>query len=339
MLRRSPRLTPAALAARRANALKSTGPRTERGKARVALNPLKHGRYAVNLPERLARAGCLRDEAEWHKIRARIAQVFEPTFGLPEPSDGEPGEPRQGAKPGSDFGFDTTGPRLQKRMDRLANWVWCSHRDWQQQWGAQLESSSEIALNHVRLSHRVARTALRTSNWIPPQIRIHNPWVRLGLVFYAQRRRGWMLQQLTDLIVAWGTSAGSPARSGGATGLPMLDLASEMETGLRSRVYELARPRFWEQMRYCLDREGNYHPELRGRFRQRRRELRAAGLGMLLEPHPILAMLRQEKEGWTGAGEAGLPRPAAWSKKSTKIFVDNTNVFVVRCAHDEPKRD
>ena len=34
-LRRSPQLTPGSLAARRANALKSTGPRTARGKARV----------------------------------------------------------------------------------------------------------------------------------------------------------------------------------------------------------------------------------------------------------------------------------------------------------------
>jgi len=102
-----------------------------------------------------------------------------------------------------------------------------------------------------------------------------------------------MLQQLTDLIVA---RAGSTARGGCATGLPALDLASEMETGLRSHIYDLGRPRFWEQMRYCLDREGNYHPELRGWFRQYRRELRAAGAGMWLEPHPVLTFLRQEAE-------------------------------------------
>jgi hypothetical protein len=39
-LRRSPRLTPRFLAARRANALKSTGPRAPCGKARVSLNAL-----------------------------------------------------------------------------------------------------------------------------------------------------------------------------------------------------------------------------------------------------------------------------------------------------------
>jgi hypothetical protein len=42
-LRKPPVLTPASLAARRANALKSTGPRTPEGKQRVMLNALKHG--------------------------------------------------------------------------------------------------------------------------------------------------------------------------------------------------------------------------------------------------------------------------------------------------------
>jgi hypothetical protein len=56
-LRKRRCLTPASLAARRADALKSTGPRTERGKARVALNPLKHGRRAVALRDGLAREG------------------------------------------------------------------------------------------------------------------------------------------------------------------------------------------------------------------------------------------------------------------------------------------
>jgi hypothetical protein len=42
-LRRSPVLTPAALRARRLNSLKSTGPRTARGKAWSCLNALRHG--------------------------------------------------------------------------------------------------------------------------------------------------------------------------------------------------------------------------------------------------------------------------------------------------------
>lgn len=286
MLRRSPRLTPASLAARRANALKSTGPRTEAGKARVALNPLRHGRYAVNLPDRLTRAGYVRSAAEWREIRARIAQVFEPTLGMSEPNKGGLPEYRHDTKPGAGPDHASPGPTFEKKMDRLANWVWCWHRDWQQQFGAELESPLESYANQTRLTPRVPRLA---------QIRIHNFWARLGLVFYVQHQRGWMLQQLTDLIVTWQTK-GPEGAVRAAASLPRLELAFGMETGLRSRVYDLARPRFWERMRYCLDREGNYHPELRGRFRQRRRELRDGGLGWLLEPHPILTLLRQEAE-------------------------------------------
>jgi hypothetical protein len=56
-LRRSPQLTPASLAARRANALKSTGPRSAAGKARSCLNALRHGRRARDLRAMLARTG------------------------------------------------------------------------------------------------------------------------------------------------------------------------------------------------------------------------------------------------------------------------------------------
>ncbi len=56
-LRRSPQLTPASLAARRANALHSTGPRTAAGKARSCLNALRHGRRARDLRGKLARIG------------------------------------------------------------------------------------------------------------------------------------------------------------------------------------------------------------------------------------------------------------------------------------------
>ncbi len=56
-LRKSPVRTAAMLAANRANAKKCTGPSTAEGKARVALNALKHGRRADRLPEKLPRAG------------------------------------------------------------------------------------------------------------------------------------------------------------------------------------------------------------------------------------------------------------------------------------------
>ncbi len=48
-LRKSPTRSPALLAANRANARNSTGPRTARGKAQVTLNALKQGGYAGRL--------------------------------------------------------------------------------------------------------------------------------------------------------------------------------------------------------------------------------------------------------------------------------------------------
>jgi cytoskeletal protein CcmA (bactofilin family) len=114
-LRHSPRLTPASLAARRANALKSTGPRTQCGKARVALNPLKHGRRAVALQEKLARAGGYREgEALYCRIR-----------GLRRPSL------RHG-----------TIPTVTR--DRLANWIWVVQREWRRR--VSIRTNPECAL-------------------------------------------------------------------------------------------------------------------------------------------------------------------------------------------------
>jgi hypothetical protein len=56
-LRKSPVKTPALLAANRLNAQKCTGPKTSAGKARAALNALKHGQRATNLPAKIQAAG------------------------------------------------------------------------------------------------------------------------------------------------------------------------------------------------------------------------------------------------------------------------------------------
>src|SRR5271167_503966 len=55
-LRRSPTRTPALLAANRANAQKSTGPRTPEGKNRVALSAVRHGLHAPNFLSALAKS-------------------------------------------------------------------------------------------------------------------------------------------------------------------------------------------------------------------------------------------------------------------------------------------
>jgi len=56
-IRKSPLRTPALLAANRANALKSTGPRTGRGKARSRLNALRTGQYVRDLRGHLETLG------------------------------------------------------------------------------------------------------------------------------------------------------------------------------------------------------------------------------------------------------------------------------------------
>jgi len=98
-LRRAACLTPESLTARRANALKSPGPRTPRGKARISFNALKHGQYAARsarLRERLIRAGYERQEELYGLIRSKIAQ----TFGTPDHNS-------------------------RQHADRLTNLVWC----------------------------------------------------------------------------------------------------------------------------------------------------------------------------------------------------------------------
>ena len=75
-LRRSPLLTPASLAARRANALKSTGPRTERGKQRTRLNRLLHGGRLRLIPT-LARQP-LGQQLEFAHIYAALHKALVP---------------------------------------------------------------------------------------------------------------------------------------------------------------------------------------------------------------------------------------------------------------------
>jgi len=77
MLRKSPTRTEAFLAANRRNALKSTGPRTARGKAWSCMNNLKHGRYCKRLPEKLAAAGDHGGAALYQKVRGEIGTAFE----------------------------------------------------------------------------------------------------------------------------------------------------------------------------------------------------------------------------------------------------------------------
>jgi hypothetical protein len=76
MLRKPPTRTPEFLAANRRNAMKSTGPRTEEGKAVSALNALKHGGYAQQLPETLLSTGHRGSTELYQRVRREITDTF-----------------------------------------------------------------------------------------------------------------------------------------------------------------------------------------------------------------------------------------------------------------------
>ena len=118
-LRKTPLRSPAFLAANRANAQKSTGPRTPQGKARVSFNSFKHGRYAARpeeLAERLLRGGCHREAALYRQVRWQIGQTFRPH-----------------------------GEADWNRLYRLSAWVWC-FRTGLGRSGAKLGAKPECAI-------------------------------------------------------------------------------------------------------------------------------------------------------------------------------------------------
>ena len=131
-LRRSATLTPDSLAAHQANARKSRGPRTPRGRACVSFNAFKHGRFAARAPllrQRLLAAGFEDEEERYGRIRSRIAQ----TFG-------------------------GTDPHSRRQVDRLAASVWYCF--------AQLRLSGTIRECAVESRGKQSRLLARSLNWM-----------------------------------------------------------------------------------------------------------------------------------------------------------------------------
>jgi len=127
-LRKSPTRTLALLAANRANAQKSTGPRTPQGKARVALNGLKHGHYSAGLQERLVRAGDREGESQYRWFGSEITQAFRFPSGMTRPED-------------------------RRQAERLATAAWCAARN-----AARLDTKPECAV--LSMSDRVQHQLL-----------------------------------------------------------------------------------------------------------------------------------------------------------------------------------
>ena len=218
-LRKSPVRTPALLAANRANAQKSTGPRTPQGKALVSFNAFKHGRYAARpeeLAERLLRAGCHREAALYRQVRWQIRQVFRPQ-----------------------------AQASWRRLDQLSAWIWC-FRTRLRRLGSKPESS-------LFSDEEAPRVTSRT------RIRVEDPYRRIGVVFWVQRRRYWNPRRIGRVLAALDP-------------VPAIEELRKLEGGLRCLVFRMHRPRNWDE-RFCygLDREGNFRPELYAEYRARAR--------------------------------------------------------------------
>ncbi len=192
-LRKCPTRTPALLAANRANAQKSTGPRTARGKGQVTLNALKHGGYGG----RLFRSNLLRareDVALYDWMYRQICDNF-PPVGKPQWAQAE----------------------------RLARKAWCSCRRARREGlrsGRRPPTSSSVwcllriptSLGGSGTNPLYAVQSMDRRVTFPLRIRIVIPKTGIRLKFWVRRRR-WVwprlpLMGLSDLpapLGRWGS--------------------------------------------------------------------------------------------------------------------------------------
>ncbi|MGH9376523.1 MAG: hypothetical protein ACRD1J_10240 [Terriglobia bacterium] len=200
LIHRKPFLTEKELAARRANACKSTGPHTARGKARVALNSLKHGRYVANLREKLLAI----EDREALAVYDRLARACALRVG----SEAD-----------------------RREAERLTARVWCT--------------SQPRGLNRSKLEGDLGSISSRPNVQALFRIRVEDPWQRLGVTFWRQRRRcalegllrrvlaGRHLRPVKNLDLGL-------CRNGGT------EEAIAMEDGWRIQRYRMRRPSWWE---------------------------------------------------------------------------------------------
>ena len=230
-LRKSPVRTPALLAANRANSLKSCGPRTPRGKARVSLNALKHGRHARRLPEKLVRAGYLRELALYARVHSFIVRAFQPYGRFEEGVAAALAAkawclPRLARKTKPESSFDSGGKALCTLRTRI------------------------VAKDYLRRVGVVFWVQRRRSP--AGSLRRNRPdWP--GWEACAKNRSGNGADG-SDRIRGRDCGRG-PGR------LPN-QVTDRLEDGIRSWVHRLRRPRLEERIRCSLDHYGVYRPEL-----------------------------------------------------------------------------
>ncbi len=98
-------MTPARIAANRANSQQSTGPRTVEGKRRVMWNALKHGQRSGNFRRALIRSGD--DVKAYDRLCWMLVALFQPTLSGPKRSKG-PGR---------------------RQVELLSRRMWCERRE------------------------------------------------------------------------------------------------------------------------------------------------------------------------------------------------------------------
>jgi len=78
-------------------------------------------------------------------------------------------------------------------------------------------------------------------------IRIHDPWNRVGLVYWVQRKAFWNLKKLLGAVFGNAPVKEPPLRQ-------------SLEGRIRRRVFRMKRPSLWDQQKYGLENEQTSTP-------------------------------------------------------------------------------
>jgi hypothetical protein len=125
-------------------------------------------------------------------------------------------------------------PEEVKQIERVAAMVWCMG------WRAGVLGSKRQSPLFSRDSRRLPRARLL--------FRTRSPLLRIGMVYWVQRKRYWTEKRFIQDV-----RNGYPS--------PVPTAAQALESTLRKRVFRLGRPDFLERMRYRLDRDGILCPD------------------------------------------------------------------------------
>src|SRR5271157_2996357 len=112
---------------------------------------------------------------------------------------------------------------------------------WAMAWRAGIFSTKRQSSLFRKDSRRLPRARLL--------FRMKNPWLRIGMVYWVQRKRYWTGKRFIKDVLD-----GVPS--------PVPTVAQALESKLRKRVFRLGRPGFLERVRNRLDRDGIYDPDL-----------------------------------------------------------------------------